>query len=109
MSDRIKLVQGDTRPDIKVTLTDASTGDPVIITGATVRLKFRAAESIEVLATLIGSVIDGANGVVAFPWGPGDLDVDPGEYEGEIEVTFANGAGVQTVYDKVKFRVREQF
>jgi hypothetical protein len=34
---------------------------------------------------------------------------DPGNYEGEIQVTFAAGGGVQTVYDTLKFRMREDF
>jgi hypothetical protein len=31
-----------------------------------------------------------------------------GDYEGEIQVTFSNG-GVQTVYDLLKFKMREDF
>jgi hypothetical protein len=31
-----------------------------------------------------------------------------GEYEGEVEITFADGQ-IQTVYDVLKFKVREDF
>lgn len=109
MAEKIKLVQGDTRPQIRVTLTDDNTGLPVDITGATVRLKFRAVGSATLIDTLIGTVIDGANGVVAFAWNQSTLNVDAGDYEGEVEVTFAAGAGIQTAYQVLKFQVRAQF
>lgn len=109
MSEKIKLVQGDTRPQIKVTLTDDTTGLPVDITGATIVMKFRAVGQTVVLDTLHGIILDGPNGVVVFPWGATSLDVDAGDYEGEVEVTYAAGQGVQTVYDPLKFKVREEF
>ena len=109
MSEKIKLVQGDTRPQIKVTLTDDTTGLPVDITGATCRMKFRAVGSTELIETLTGIVLDGPNGVVVFSWGPTSLDVGAGDYEGEVEVTYASGQGIQTVYDPLKFKVREDF
>jgi BppU N-terminal domain len=108
MSEKIKLVQGDTRPQIRVALTDDTTGLPVDITGATVVLKFRAAGDSVVLSTLSGTVTEGINGAVVFSWPEGALDVDSGDYEGEIEVTFADTT-IQTVYETLKFKVREQF
>ena len=110
MAEKIKLDQGDTRPQVKVTLTDDVTGEPVDVTGATPRLKFRAAGG-TLLSTITGTVLDGPAGVVVFLWGDGTLDVDAGDYEGEVEITFSDGTGggVQTVYDALKFRVREQF
>lgn len=111
MAEKIKLVQGDTRPQVKVTLTDDVTGEPIDVTGATPRLKFRAVGGDSVLATLTGSVLDGTAGVVVFLWGDTTLDVEPGDYEGEVEVTFSDGTGggVQTVYDPLKFKVRKEF
>lgn len=109
MAEKIKLVQGDTRPQIRVTLTDDTTGLPVEITGATCRLKFRAVGSVTLIDTLTGTVLDGPNGVVVFVWNSTTLNVDPGDYEGEVEVTFASGAGVQTAYQVLKFQVRAQF
>lgn len=110
MSEKIKLVQGDTRPALLVNLTDDTTGDPISISGATVRLKFRAVGGSAILSTLTGSVIDGANGQVAFYWAqdPTSLQGAPGDYEGEIEITFADGQ-VQTVYDLLKFKLRAEF
>jgi hypothetical protein len=110
MSEKIKLVQGDTRPALVVNLTDDTTGDPIVITGATVLLKFRGLGDDAVLTTLTGSIADGVNGQVVFHWAsvPSSLDVDAGDYEGEIEITFADGQ-VQTVYDVLKFKVRSEF
>jgi hypothetical protein len=40
-------------------------------------------------------------------WNPTTLDVDAGTYEGEIEIEDASGK--QTVFDKLKFKVRDDF
>lgn len=110
MAEKIKLVQGDTKPAIVCRLTDDTTGLPLGITGATVRLKFRAAGATTLTATVTGSVTDGANGEVVFypASAPEMLQGSPGDYEGEIEITFADTT-VQTVYDLLKFKLREDF
>lgn len=109
MADKIKLVQGDTRPQIQVTLTDENTGAVIDISGATCKLYFRAVGTSTILDTLNGVVTNGEGGVVVFLWNQETLSVAAGEYEGEVEVTFPNGAGVQTVYDLLKFKVRADF
>lgn len=108
-SERIKLVQGDTRPILVVTLTDETSGDPINVSSATVRLKFREAGQTGLTATIVGAVTDGNNGVVAFSWStaPTSLSED-GNYEGEIEITFSDST-IQTVYDLLKFKVRPEF
>lgn len=110
MAEKIKLVQGDTKPAIVCRLTDDTTGNPLGITGATVRLKFRAAGATTLTATVTGTVTDGPNGEVVFypASAPAMLQGEPGDYEGEIEITFADTT-VQTVYDLLKFKVREDF
>jgi hypothetical protein len=108
MSEKIKLVQGDTRPQLQLTLTEESDGSAIDITSATCRLRFRALGSTTVLDTLTGTVTDGPNGVVVFNWNNNSLNVDAGDYEGEVEITFSNGQ-IQTVYDLIKFKVREDF
>ena len=109
MSEKIKLVQGDTRPQMKVTLTDENTGEAIDITNATCLMKFRAVGAEVLTDTLNGIVLDGVAGIAVFPWNSTTLDCDPGDYEGEIEVTFPAGAGRQTVYDLLKFKVRGEF
>lgn len=108
MAEKIKLVRGDTRPQLEITLTDESDGSAINITGATVRMRFRAAGTDTVLSNFTGVISDAANGKAVFLWPQGALDVEPGEYEGEIEVTFPDTT-VQTVYDVLKFKLREQF
>ncbi len=131
MASKIKLVQGDTRPQIKCVITDANTGDIVDIAGSTVLLKFRASGSSTVLFNLTGYLqsgyedadgnvtqalpgqayaVPGSGGRVAFQFSTGQLNIPAGQYEGEIEVTFpAPNAGIQTVYSPLIFQVRKQF
>ena len=110
MADKIKLVRNDTRPSLVCTLTDETTGIAIGLTGATVRMKFRAAGDTTVRSILTGTVTDPANGVVVFFWAtdPTSLAGDAGDYEGEIEITFQDGQ-IQTVYDLLKFKLREEF
>lgn len=110
MTEKIKLVQGDTRPALVCTLTDNSTGAAVNITGCTVVLKFRALGATTLQATVPGTVTDGPNGQVTFypASAPAMLQGEAGDYEGEIEVTFPD-TQIQTVYDTLKFKVREDF
>jgi hypothetical protein len=110
MTDKIKLVQGDTRPAIVCTITDETTGTAVNITGATVVLKFRPVGSTTLQATVTGTVTSGSTGQVAFypASTPAMLTGDAGDYEGEIEITFSDGQ-IQTVYDLLKFKIREDF
>lgn len=110
MTEKIKLVQGDTRPALVCTITDDTTGAAIDITGATVNLKFRAVGSTTLQATVNGSVTNGPAGQVTFypASAPAMLQGDAGDYEGEVEIIFANGQ-IQTVYDLLKFKVREDF
>jgi microcystin degradation protein MlrC len=110
MTEKIKLVQGDTRPALVCTITDENTSEAVNLTGATCRLKFRPVGSSTLTSTLTGTVTDASNGVVEFYWAsdPTSLAGAAGDYEGEIEITFSNGQ-VQTVYDLLKFKLREDF
>jgi len=110
MSEKIKLVQGDTKPALVCNITDDVTGVALNLTGATVRLKFREAGAVELTATVVGAVTDGPAGQVVFypASAPEMLQGQPGDYEGEIEITFADNT-VQSVYDILKFKVREDF
>lgn len=108
MSNLIKLVSGDTNPQIKLTLTNEVTNNPINLTGCTVTLHLRAAETVDVLvsrpAVISGNPIEGICYIV---WSAGDLDLPEGLYEGEIEVVNGTGAK-ETVYKLLKFKVREE-
>lgn len=108
MAERIKLVRGDTRPQLQLTLTNELSGEPVDLTSAIVKMRFRRSGTTIILDTLEGNVTQGTLGKVVFLWNLTTLDVEPGDYEGEIEVTFPS-LEVQTVYELIKFRVREDF
>ena len=126
MADKIKLVQGDTRPQLILSLTDDTTGGPIDVSGATVRLKFRAAGSTTLIATMVatnlpgfvqpdGSIITtspydvaGKGGRCVISWSSTALSGDAGDYEGEIEITFSDTT-IQTVYDTLKFKLRAQY
>lgn len=108
--DVIRLVKGDERPVIVLTLTDDTSGSPIDLSLSTtvVTIKFREAGTTTLLSTLSTSKLSGGTtGQVQFNFAGGALDVDPGMYEGEIVINF-NGE-VQTVYDTLRFTVRENF
>lgn len=105
----IKLVRGDQRPYIKMTLTNPD-GSPVDVSNPStyVLVKFRAVNTTTTLATLTCLKVNGgADGVVSFNFPGTTLDVTPGQYEGEIEINFSGE--YQTVYDVLNFVVRQQF
>ncbi len=109
-ADVIRLVEGDEKPVIVVTLTDDQTGTPIDLSLSTtvVTIKFREAGTTTLLSTISTSKLSGGTtGQVQFDFTGGVLNVDPGMYEGEIVINF-NGQ-VQTVYDTLRFTVRENF
>lgn len=108
--DVIRLVQNDSKPSIILTLTDETTGLPInlALPTTTVAVKFRASGSTTLLSTITCTKLTtGADGKVTFDFTGGVLDVDPGMYEGEIVVDY--DGETQTVYDTLRFRVRQEF
>lgn len=85
------IKQGDTRPALEAVLMDPE-GNPVNLTGATVRLHMERKGEMIVDAPCI--IVDGPAGLVRYQWAVGDTD-QPGTYAAEIEVTDASG-GVET-------------
>lgn len=122
MADRIKLVSGDTRPQIYVALYDRTSLQPIDLSQVELVMNFRAQGTTDILATLTGQKLPGTvdpttgavndsgaavgvGGRALFGWIAGELNVVPGYYDGEIVLTFSDGS-IQTVYDLVKFKVR---
>lgn len=104
----IKLVKGDNRPYITLTLSK-SDGTALDVSDAdtTVSIHFRSVNSEAVLTTLpCSKATGGADGVVMFNFPGNTLDVEPGFYEGEVEISFDGEK--QTLYDRLKFFVRDQ-
>lgn len=127
MSTKFRLVQGNTRPQIIVALTDANTGEAIDLSpaGTQVLLKFREVGSDVLITTLTATLLPGferADGSInnaapydqvgrggrcTFQLAPPTLD-NEGEFEGEIQVFFNDNTD-QTVYDTLKFKVRPSF
>ena len=101
----IYLVKNDTASQVKVTLTREDGSGAVLLTGATVELHFRSKHSLTKLWTSTGAITDADAGEVVFTLDGTKLQQDPGEYEGEVEVTFSGG-GVETVYKLIDFVIR---
>ena len=120
-SDTIKLVVGDTLPELTFTLKDSNTAAsgatldvenettwaPINLTGATVKLRIRKVGSTTVLSTITASITNASNGVCALTFPTGTWTT-AGTFEGEIEHT-TSGSGIQTVQDFIKFKVRDDF
>ena len=83
-------------------------GTVMNLSDATVVVHFRANGGSTVLSTLQCTKLNGGvGGEVSFNFPGQTLNVEPGSYEGEIEIDFAGEK--QTVYELLKFTVREQF
>ena len=109
MAGEIKLVRGDNRPYIKIRLYN-SDGSVLDISDAsiTVQIRFRSVTSEITITTLSTTKLnDGTAGEVRFNFPGSTIDVAAGYYEGEVVVLF--GSETQTVYDRLKFIVREKF
>lgn len=119
----IKLVRGDTLPEITFTLKDAgqalpgvtldpvdpSTWAPMDLTGASIVLKLRPLDSTVVKEVIPIYVFGGdpTQGKVFMQWTNTALDT-AGVFTGEIEVT-SNDGKVGTVYSQLHFIVREDY
>lgn len=110
MAEKIRLVRNDTAPQIRLTITDQESGSVVDLSNGSVKLHFRRVGATAVLFTkdLFVNPDTANTGVAVVVWEPGDLDVEAGDYEGEIEVIRSNGMR-ETIYDLLKFKVREEF
>ena len=120
-SSTIKLVVGDTLPELNFTLKDSNTaaaGKPldaednttwsaINLTGSTLRFRIREVGSTSVLSTITATITSAANGQVTVAF-PNSTWTTAGTFEGEIEHTTSGGC-VQTVQDLIKFQVRDDF
>jgi hypothetical protein len=123
---RIHLVVGDTRPQVYVQLFQPGLGGLLDLSSATVLLKFKPMTDDAVLfqlpgeklpGTLQANLIDadltqypvpGSGGRVRFGFITGNLNLPPGRYLGEIEVTYGPGNSI-TMFSRLQFELREDF
>jgi len=112
----IKLVKGDTYPEVNLTLRDANTGEPsdpntwtpIDLSAATttVRVDFRVPGTTAIMATANCVKVSGGAGGQCYFNIPAELTAAEGTYEGEIVID-RNGA-TETVYDRLTFKVRSR-
>jgi hypothetical protein len=109
MAERIKIVQGDTGPQIRCSLTDASTGEAIDLTGAQAFMHVRQVGE-EALAFSLPLYINpefASTGQAIAIFRPGDWDREAGEYEAELEVVNPSTGFRQTVFELMRFKLRE--
>ena len=120
-STTMELVQGDTLPQIIVTLKDSSeaatgqtldpedssTFKPINLTGASITLKIREIGATSLTDTLTGALTDATNGEAAFNLGASTL-ASSGTFEGEVSYTNSSSKS-QTVVELIKIKVRDDF
>jgi hypothetical protein len=109
MAERIKIVRGDTGPQIRCSLTDASTGEPIDLTGAQAFMHVRQVGE-EALAFSLPLYINpefAYTGQAIAIFRPGDWDREAGEYEAELEVVNPSTGFRQTVFELMRFKLRE--
>lgn len=105
----IKLVRNDTAPQLRLTLTDSQTGAAIDLTGATVTLHLRAINTTTLLLSRQAYIEPPAtNGVAIVLWLAGDLDREPGDYEGEVQIQLQDGT-IETIFTPLQFTIREEF
>jgi hypothetical protein len=123
--ETIKVVAGDTKPDLEFTLRDAHKAAPgkkldeddpstwapldLATTNSVVTVQFRALGSATVLDTMTCGILDQTTkpGQCFMQWNPTTLAVEAGTYEAEINVVDPTGS--QTVVDRFKIKVRAPF
>lgn len=120
----IRLVSGNTLPELNITLRDSNTAAPgktldasdpttwkvIDLTSVTtVKMNFRKIGSTTIHETLnCTPVTPLTDGVVIMQWTTSSLTGIAGEYEGEIVITYSSGK-IITVRDLLKFDIRAGF
>ena len=120
-SDTIKLVVGDTLPELTFNLKDSNsaasgqtldiedstTWAPIDLTNGTVKLRIREVGKATVLSTITATISAPTSGTCTLIF-PSGTWTAAGTFEGELEFTKSDG-NIQTVQDLIKFKVRDDF
>tara|TARA_R100001440_G_scaffold21205_2_gene35048 strand:- start:4365 stop:4739 length:375 start_codon:yes stop_codon:yes gene_type:complete len=120
-SSTVKLVVGDTLPELNFTLKDSNTAAsgktldeednttwaPVNLSGGSVKLRIREVGQTTVLSTITATLSSPSTGECSLIF-PSGTWTSAGTFEGEIEFTKSDG-NIQTVQDFIKFKVRDDF
>jgi len=112
--DCIARKRGDTAPD-KITVLDPETSPvvPLDVTGFGFILTVNTERDPDPvgppiigteLVSIAGTLIDAPNGVVEFPWSPGDADQVPEDYFYDIQQTDTAGKILTIAKEEYKFQ-----
>lgn len=104
--ESFKITQNDTSPPIRGDCL-SGTGQPVDVTGATVKFYMRELESDVLTVDGSGSVVDGQAGTIGYAWAPGDTS-SPGVYLAEFEVTYPGGDVETFPSQQIPVRIRSE-
>jgi len=105
----VKLVAGDSGPNLTLSLTDKASGQPIDLTGfVSASFKFRAKGGITILATIALTLVgDPTAGQLLLVPTTQMLTQPAGFYEGEVDITL--GSQLVTGFDVIPFYLRARF
>jgi hypothetical protein len=117
MADIVSLVKGDTVANLKVSLVREDNGTAFGVADAdSVKLYIRKKGTTALIDTVEKDNLlsTEAQGLFVFKLGaPGKFltlaGITEGYYEAEVELTFDTDSTIQTVFDTITFRVRDDF
>lgn len=90
------FTQGDTGPDVEAIIhAENDVTAPKDLTGAVVRFQMRLPGGKTYKVNAQATVVDAVAGTVKYEWGANDLS-QPGTYEAQWEVTFADDKVITT-------------
>lgn len=110
MATTLYYVQGDTLPQIKLTLTDEVTQAARNLTNKIVSLHAKPATGSGVRFSRIAdftSTQDRLDGICYINWAAGELNRAPGNYTAEIEIYDTSTTGRETIYEVFTIVIRE--
>ena len=109
--DIIQVLKGDTRPQLKATVTRSDTGEAFIGSGS-INLRIRKKGTTSIISTIaLDAVLSNlSSGVLVFPLSTflTNSNTTEGFYEAEIEFTLADGS-IMSVFELIDIKVREDF
>lgn len=109
MSDSlVQVVRGDTQPQVALYLEEGS--EPMDLSGKDVLVHIRRNPRSGVILskTAVTTTSGAPNGEAFIVWGVGDLDIESGTYQFEIEIKDNTGYRY-TVFEIFELEVRDDF
>lgn len=90
MAASFYIKQNDTAPSIEVVLTDANGRYKSMANASAVRFNMSTESGTSIVAGGVGTLVNAAKGIVAYPWQTGDTAI-AGTHNAEFEIEYING------------------